>query len=46
MSSNIPVAWTLPQYEATTIENDGVNVFDHLPSRGLKLTYLDIGESI
>ena len=45
MSSDGPIAWTLPQYEATTIENDGVSALTICQS-ALQLIYLDIGESI
>jgi len=45
MSPNSPIAWTLPQYEATTIETDGVSallVYKAL----LELTYVDNGKPI
>jgi len=45
MSPNSPIAWTLPQYEATTIETDGVSTL-FIYKAVFELTYVDIGESI
>jgi hypothetical protein len=45
MTSDNPIAWTLPEYEATTIENDGVSTsiaYSMIP----QLTMVDTGEQI
>jgi hypothetical protein len=45
MTSDNPIAWTLLEYEATTIENDGVSTsiaYSMIP----QLTMVDTGEQI